>query len=262
MASSSSIKRPKSDGRCVHCRGVASTKDHVFTDSWYPESTPETVQRWTVPSCVPCNRDLGLMEKEVFVRLGLCVDPRKVAATGISERVIRSLGIGADGLDEDEARIRAALKKEVMQGAKPYSDEAKPHLLPGIGPHPEAPAEQQIQINIPADKLYEVARKIIRGCEYWFSNGRIVEPPYKIDVFFAHQADVPDVIRIFSAFDSFHFGPGFRVRRGVAHDEPPSAIYEVVIWDSITFYATLLPPFPAPAEKDIQEGARADLRAT
>jgi hypothetical protein len=39
-------------------------------------------------------------------------------------------------------------------------------------------------------------------------------------------------------FDSFHFGPGFRVRRGAAHDEPLPAIYEVAIWDSLISPAT------------------------
>jgi hypothetical protein len=241
---SNTIKRPKSDRRCVHCGRIHEklTKDHVFPDSWYPESTPETVQHWTVPACLPCNGELGTVEKEVFVRLGLCVNPRKVAATGISNRVIRSLGICAEGLDEDEKRIRAALKEEVLRGAKPFAEEARPHILPGIGPHPEAPAEQQIQINIPADKLYRVSRKIVRGCEYWFSNGRIVDPPYEIDIFFAHEADVPDVVRMFCAFGPFQFGPGFRVRRGAVREDPLSSIYEVVIWDSLTFYATILPP--------------------
>jgi hypothetical protein len=224
------------------------TKDHVFPDSWYPESTPETVQRWTVPSCLRCNRELGLIEKEVFVRLGLCVNPQKVAATGISKRVVRSFGIGAEGLDEDEKRIRAALKAEVMRDAKPFSEKVLPHVLPGTGPHPEVPIEQQLQINIPGDKLHQVARKIVRGCEYWFSNGRIVEPPHEIEIFFAHEKDIPDVIRIFSAFNSFHFGPGFRVRRGNAHDEPLSALYEVVIWDSVIFYASLLAPYEAPGK--------------
>jgi hypothetical protein len=244
MASNTTIKRPRSDGRCVHCGKTHEklTKDHVFPDSWYPQSTPGTVQRWTVPSCLPCNRDLGLVEKEVFVRLGLCVNPKKVAATGISKRVILSLGIGAEGLDDDEKRIRAALKREVLRSAKRFVEEDRPHILPGIGPHPEAPPEQQIQIDIPSDKLYQVAQKIVRGCEYWFSNGRIVDPPYAIDIYFAHQADVPDVVRMFSAFDAFHLGPGFRVRRGAAHDEPLTAIYEVVIWKSLTFYATILAP--------------------
>src|ERR1700694_4986341 len=138
MPNSNTIRRPKSDGRCVHCREFHAdmTKDHVFPDSWYPESTPKTVQRWTVPSCGRCNRELGHVEKEVFVRLGLCVNPQKVAATGISKRVIRSLGIGAEDIDEDEKRIRAALKDEVLRGAKPFAEEVRPHILPGIGPHP------------------------------------------------------------------------------------------------------------------------------
>ena len=137
MASNTKIKRPKSDGRCVHCgkNPEKLTKDHVFPDSWYPESTPGTVQHWTVPACLPCNGELGLVEKEVFVRLGLCVNPQKVAATGISKRVIRSLGIRAEGLDEDEKRIRAALKDEVLRGAKPFAEEDRPHILPGTGPH-------------------------------------------------------------------------------------------------------------------------------
>jgi hypothetical protein len=169
---------------------------------------------------------LSLIEKEVFVRLGLCVNPQKVAATGISKRVIRSFGIHAEGLDEDEARIR--------------------HLLPGIGLHPEAPAGQQLQIDIPADKLYAVSRKIVRGCEYWFSGGRIIDPPYQLDIHFAHDADVPDVVKIFSGFDATHFGPGFRVRRRSVHDDPLSAFYDAVIWDSLRFYATILPADQAP----------------
>lgn len=91
-----------------------------------------------------------------------------------------------------------------------------------------------------ADKLYEVAKKIVRGCEYWFGEGRFIEPPYELQVFFAHESDVPDVVRMFSGFNAIHFGPGFRVRRGAVREDSLSAIYEVVVWDSLTFYATIL----------------------
>lgn len=248
MAESSAIRRPPSDKRCVHCGQTCDklTRDHVFPDAWYPESTPESVQRWTVPACFTCNNRLSLIEKEVFVRLGLCVNPQKVAATGISRRVIRSFGIGTEGLEEDEARIRRALRDEVLRTAKPFTEEFRSHLLPGIGPHPETPAGQQLQIDIPADKLYEVSRKIVRGCEYWFSGGRIIDPPYQLDIHFAHDADVPDVVKIFSGFDATHFGPGFRVRRGSVHNDPLSAVYDAVIWDSLKFYATILPADQAP----------------
>jgi hypothetical protein len=152
------------------------------------------------------------------------------------------MGVGAKDIDENEMRIRGALKNEVLKGARPISEEARPHLLPGLGPHPEAPTEQQIQINISADQLHRVAQKIIRGCEYWFADGRIVEPPYEIKIFFAHQANIPDVVRTLNAFNAHHFGPGFRVRRGEAREDPLSAIYDVSIWDALTFYATILAP--------------------
>ena len=37
-------------------------------------------------------------------------------------------------------RICGALKVGVLRGAKLFSEEGRPHVLPGLGPHPEAPA--------------------------------------------------------------------------------------------------------------------------
>src|SRR5437868_14538801 len=105
------MQRPKSDGKCIHCRKVMAekTKDHVFPSSWYPDSTPANVQRWTVPSCARCNKDFGAMEEILLVRFGLCVDPRKQAALGIDKKVKRAFGIGVAGLSDSEKRIRKAL---------------------------------------------------------------------------------------------------------------------------------------------------------
>ncbi len=235
-------RRPKSDGRCIHCRQLMAerTKDHVFPDSWYPASTPARVQRWTVPSCSVCNGTFGELESEVFVPLALCIDPRKIAAAGLSKKALRTLGIGAGGkLSESEKRIRKAVLDKVFRGAKPYSPEVKPHTLPGLGPHPEAPENQQLQIFIPGKELQEVFGKIIRGCEYWLANGRIVEPPYEVSVYFAYDVDVPAVVRAFAPFGPTHLGPGFRVRRAAAHDEPLLALYETVLWDTLKSYAVI-----------------------
>jgi len=82
--------------RCIH-RGKPvdeTTKDHVFPTSWYPETTPEDIQRWTAPSCGECKNSLGSMEKKVFSRLILCVDPQKPEAAGLYARLKRSLGVG------------------------------------------------------------------------------------------------------------------------------------------------------------------------
>ncbi len=198
------------------------------------------MQRWTVPSCRRCNGNSGELENEVFVPLALCGNPLKIAAAGLSKKALRSLGVGVSGdLDDEEKRRRRAVMERVFRDAKPYSPAVQPHVLPGLGPHPEAPHNQQLQIMVPGEKLQEVFGKIVRGCEYWLANGRIVEPPYGVAVYFVHDADVPDVARAFARFGPVHLGPGFRVRRAGAHDEPLTALYEIVLWDTLRFYAVI-----------------------
>jgi hypothetical protein len=236
------LRRPKSDGRCIHCRQKLQekTKDHVFPDSWYPASTPANVQRWTVPSCGPCNGDSGQLENEVFLPLALCINPQKNAAAGLSKKALRAFGIDADGqLSDDEKRIRRGVQAKIFEGAEPYLAEVKPHVLPGLGPHPQAPDNQQLQIFVPDEKLQKVFKKIVRGCEYWFADGRIVEPPYEVNIYVTYDADVPDVVRTFARFGSVYLGPGFRVRRAAAHDEPPTVLYEIVLWDTLKYFGLI-----------------------
>ena len=178
-----------SDGRCIHCRQVMAkkTKDHVFPDSWYPKSTPAKVQRWTVPSCPSCNHKYGEMENEVFVplALSLCQSPERLQRQGLSKKTLRALGIGSRGANWTQTRSRnAGLPKEkVLRGARPYSPEVQPHVLPGLGPHPEVFAKSATppDISCGRKKLQQVFGKIVRGCEYWLANGRIVEPPLRTD---------------------------------------------------------------------------------
>lgn len=175
--------------------------------------------------------------------LALCVNPLKIAAAGLSQRAVRALGIGAAAdLTEDEKQKRRAAMKRVFKDAKPYSPEVQPHVLPGLGPHPEAPHDKQLQIQVSGEKLQQVFGKIVRGCEYWLADRRIVEPPYEVAIHFVHDCDVPDVIRAFGPFGPVYLGPGFRVRRAGAHDEPLAVLYEIVLWATLKFYAAILRP--------------------
>lgn len=218
--------------------------DHVFPSSWYPESTPGTVQRWTAPSCQPCNGKFGEMEKEIFVRMAMCIDPGKPAAAGLWARAKVWLGIGVTGISDEEMGHRIALRKKVFADSMPLSVNSDlQHVLPGLGPHPEAPLKDQLQVSIPEEMVAAVAMKIVRGCEYWFTNGRIIEPPYEIDLVHAIPANLPpSVTQLIDAFSGTDLGTGLRMRRGGACDELGTAMYEIVVWDSWTFYAVILPP--------------------
>jgi hypothetical protein len=229
--------------RCVHCGQpfAEETRDHVFPKSWYPKTTTAEIQRWTVPSCGTCNNKLGGMEREVFNRLALCVDPRKAEAAGLSTKAMRSMGIGAEGLSLKEAKHRRAQKLKIIGATRPYK--AGTGALPGLGPHPGFREAELLQIDIPAALLREVAKKMVRGCEYILA-GRIVEKPYDVGIYFVHEHDVPDLL--VQAFrgpsaNTTHLGPGFSVTRAAAHDDPDAVMYKIVVWGTLIIYAAILP---------------------
>lgn len=239
------IRRPKSNGRCIHCRKplTEATKDHVFPSSWYPDTTPGDVQRWTAPSCASCNGQFGELEKKLLVLLACCINPTEPAAQGLYERARRTMGIRVEGLSEEEKEHREARRRKLLSEVRPYSPEIQPHIIPGLGPHPEAPVSSQMQLMIKAEDIYAVIKKIVRGCEYWLSGGRIVEHPHQIEVFFPTETP-EDVSKLMAAFalGPVFLGPGLRIRRGGAQDDPLSVLYELVIWDTITAYASILSP--------------------
>lgn len=243
------MAKPK---RCVHC-GEESTKttmDHVFPASWYPSTTPPNLQRWTVPSCATCNGTLGTMEKELFIRLAMCVDPRKAEAAGLSAKAVRSIGIGAEGLSVKERTYREALKQKVLASAQRYQPGTE--TFPGLGPHGDFPVGEQWIVTFPADILAAVAKKIVRGSEYVLAK-RIVEQPYDMRVYFAHDQDVPEPLgRAFqcSAAQTAHLGPGFRLFRIVPHDEPNTAIYKIVVWGTVVIYGAIIPNDPPVIESE------------
>jgi hypothetical protein len=219
---------------------IDETRDHVFPTSWYPDTTPHEVQRWVAPSHLACNNDLGPIENKVFNRLALCIDPRKAEASGLSAKVMRSLGIGVEGLSDGEAAHRRKLKLGLINATMPY--EPSIDNLPGLGLHAEFGDEGALQVKIPADLLIMVCKKIVRGCE-WVLVHRIIEESFEILIYFVLDQNIPD--HLAQAFRSpaakdVHVGPGFRVIRVAAHDAPDSVAYKITLWGTLTFYALVL----------------------
>jgi hypothetical protein len=230
--------------RCIHCGKPVdeTTKDHVFPASWYPETTPEDTQRWTAPSCGECNNSLGSMEKKVFSRLILCVDPQRAEAAGLYAKLKRSLGMGVVGLSKKETEHRVRQKIGLLSAIKPYSPEGSASTLPGLGSHTGFKDEDLPQIRIPADLLLKVYEKIVRGCEYVLAD-RIIEKPYDIQIYFVHENNIPkDIVRGLAspAAKDVHVGPGFRVVRVAAQDDPYTVAYEITLWGRAYFLALII----------------------
>jgi hypothetical protein len=228
--------------KCVHCLeiGKEETKDHVFPASWYPNTTPASVQRWTVPSCPRCNGTFGLLEKELFIRLAICVDPSKAGASGISGAVLRSFGVGVQNLDPKEKACRTALREKVLADTMPMSDIGPVPLLPDLGPHAGFPLDQQRAVSISEKLLKEVCGKILRGCEYKLNNKKFIEKPYVLRIYFAHDEKISDVTAFVKMAQPTALGPGFEVRRvGCPPEDGYAVLYRVILWDTFKIYGSI-----------------------
>ena len=151
------------------------------------------------------------------------------------------MGMGAKDLSVEEAGRRAAQKQKIVNALSTY--QAGIETLPGLGPHPGFAKERLLQIRIPEVILHEVTRKMVRGCEYVLGT-RIVEMPYEIEIFFPHENNVPEpLVRMSSGTSASetHLGPGFRVIRAAAQDDPYAVWYKITLWGTFTFYAAILP---------------------
>ena len=223
--------------RCVHClRDTDSTtKDHVFPSSWYPDSTPETVQRWTVPSCTDCNKYLGKLETDLLVRLALRLDPSSEAATGISSKALRSLGLDVDNLDPKEKehrdKRRAKIKAELFQHNE---DSGTPGAIPGLS----SPVGEgsQFALPIPWAALSIIAEKVARGCEFKVKD-RYVESPYAIRTFIT---DPEEVSPQFSSHRRLiDFGPGCQVLRVFCAEDANMVRYRILVWGTLCFHVLI-----------------------
>lgn len=225
------IVGPSKKERCVHCLRVPDsiTADHIFPRSWYPDTTPATVQRWTVPCCTECNRELGKLERDLLVRLVLCVNPKSHATSGLASKALRSFGIDAEGLSERDKIHRGKLRDKVRSELMPHADLAgKPGRIPGLGP-PDG-SESQWSIPIPWAGLAIVAEKIVRGCEYKLKR-RFVEAPYGMRIFVSPTDVLPEPYA--SASQLYELGPGCNVRRIFAREDPNVVLYWISIWNTL-----------------------------
>ena len=215
--------------RCVHClRYVAkTTADHVFPSSWYPDTTPSTVQRWTVPVCMDCNNKHGQLENDLLTRLMLCIDPNLEAVSGLKSKVLRSLGLDTGGLSEAEKERREARRAKVRaELIRDLNLLTGPARVPGLPLHEGS----TYAVPIPYAALSIITEKIVRGAEYKLF-GRYVESPYKVLTFIRDTDHVPEPIE--PALKTYDLGPGCRIRRLKIIEDANVVRYWITVWGTL-----------------------------
>jgi hypothetical protein len=232
-------KRP-TPGKCVHCLKdpVERNWDHVFPESWYPESSPKDQYKWQIPSCIPCNTALGKIEDKFLRLVALCLEPDDPASRSIVQKALRAHRPSA-GRNERDRGARAALRQRTLNEALEGTAIPEEGIFPGLGERWDRPQKDQVAMLIPADSFRRLTEKIVRGI-FYVVDGKFIEPPFVIE-FFALDPSVGKSIReVIDKFGTTYARePGIVVRRAVAPEDGTSSFFEIEFWRQFKTYASV-----------------------
>ncbi|OGZ97521.1 MAG: hypothetical protein A3G49_04420 [Candidatus Sungbacteria bacterium RIFCSPLOWO2_12_FULL_41_11] len=223
---------------CIHCLGYFKelTEDHIFPVSWYPDSTPENLEKWTAPSCEECNQKLGKIESEICLRVGPATNPSDSAASGIAESTMRRIKPDLARDSRSKGRKIAELKKLFKEFV--VTTNLPPAIMKNFGPSNKS--TRYHILFLPYDKLLDpFAEKIIRGLEYKLYNrfvtrDKIIRPVYLPDsTHFNEIEQLKEIIK--QNGKETNRGPGFIIEH--AHDKHGTFLYHITIWGKFKFWA-------------------------
>ncbi len=227
-------------GKCVHCLKDVEERnwDHVFPASWYPNSTPPNLEKWQIPSCIPCNSNYGKLESDFLTKVGLCLDPDDPASRSIVQTALRSVRPSAARNPRDaQHRLNRGRKilSETLQG-----EEIPDHgIFPGLHNRFTEPGEEPVALLLPVDSFQLITEKIVRGI-FYIEEQRVIESPNKIDFFVLAGEDAAFWEQVLEKFGTVYARePGIVVRRAVAPEDGISSLFAITFWQQFKTYASV-----------------------
>jgi hypothetical protein len=228
-------------GKCVHCLKDVEERnsDHVFPESWYPDSTSPDLEKWQIPSCIPCNDDYGRLEQDFLVKVGLCLDPHDPASKSIVEKSLRSLKPAA-ARNARDARHRLGKGRRILAEALQGNQIPDHGIFPGLDKNRgSASGEEPVAILLPVESFQRITTKIVRGI-YYIEDGIFIEPPYEIAFYALPEDGIAPWKDALDRFGTIYARePGIVVRRAVAHEDGISSLFEITFWKQFKTYASV-----------------------
>jgi hypothetical protein len=210
----------------------------VFPKSWYPDTTPQNLEKWQIPSCIRCNSKYGKIEDDLIGRFAVALDSKNPASAGLVETAIRALDPAA-GRDERDAAARLARQRKLLADMYKGEQIAGAQVMPGLGERWGRPLAQQQAIKIPGEKLMAMTRKVVLGHAY-LDNKTFIEPPYKIHCYLADDEKVKVVKELLDKHGKeYKREPGLVIRRVHVDGDPLTALYEITFWNQFKTYAII-----------------------
>ena len=228
-------------GRCVHCleHFEVLTWDHVFPESWYPDTTPENLYKWQIPCCAKCNKEYGQLENDMLIRLALCVDPNRAETEAIVKKGLRAINPAAGKSEKDRA-ARAAKRAQILGHLLEGKSIQSAAVYPGFGEKWGRTVDQAIGVTIRASSFRRLSEKLIRGI-YYLERSLFIEPPWRVEFFAMTDEGAQPFVAITKRFGvEYARGAGITIRLVVPEDEPMSSVAEIEIWGQFKMYTAVL----------------------
>lgn len=226
-------------GRCVHCLQFHDelTWDHVFPESWYPDTTPEDIEKWKIPACLPCNKVYGRIEEDLLIKLGLCIDPKNHRGAGIAFKAVRALRSDY-GKNDKDANLRKQKMAKILREAKYGKDVPDRGIYPGFEYKGEN-INGKVGLQLEEDKMKKITEKIVRGIMF-IGNNKYIESPYHIDFHDYNFEALRNILENIHSgpWEVFERPPGLAVLRALAIEDKMSGIYLIDIWGQ--FFCTAI----------------------
>ncbi len=210
--------------------------DHVFPESWYPDTTSSDLEKWKVPSCIPCNDKYGVIEKDFLIRIGLCLDPDDPACSGVIAKALRSID-PSKARGKKDAKHRAKKRDQILKQMIPIKDVPVTNVYPGFGADRWPDEELTAAITISKESLVKITEKIVRGILY-LEEGVFVSDDYQIDTYVLSEQGAAESIKSVEKLFVVHSRePGIIVKRATVPDDKKSSVIEIEIWGQFKMYS-------------------------
>ena len=236
-------KRPPL-GKCVHCLldNVVRNWDHVLPESWYPDSTPIELEKWKIPSCLPCNTALGRIEEDLLIHVAMCLDPKNPGSKGLHSKVRAAIDPRRARGDRDR-RAREKRAARLLANFNSAKESVVIHGVLGLYPGLVKPNNEQVANGIPllisANWIKAICEKIVRGHVYLEDN-RFIEPPFMVRFYALDDEGAKPIRDALAAHGRvFSRGDAIRLTRAKTEEQGFHALYEIVLWNQFGMFAVV-----------------------
>lgn len=222
-------------GVCVYCLKPTErmTWDHVFPRSWYPENYVSQEEKWKVPSCRTCNNRFSNIEKELLIRLGLCLDTSHAEASGIGDLALRSLDSRHAKNNKDALHRRRKLD-QIQAEQLPYSE--KMSVYPGFDAGRFLyDDEKPSALTISPHHIEGFAEKVVRGILFIYE-GKLIDESYEISTYVLNENHALEMMSNLSGVRVHLREPGIKISRCTVPDDAVTSVFRIEIWGQLRLH--------------------------